>query len=148
MARSRLNLPELAGALALMSFGLFAVWKGFDYPIGTPRRLGAGALPVGLGIALVGFGIVLALQSSSFERIGRTISLRVLGTVVTALMIWALVVPLVGFVAGTILLVMVSSLADGRFRPVSTAVLALALAVAGLVIFVYGLRIPLPLGPL
>ena len=46
---------------------------------------------------MITFGVVIALQNLSFERVGKTVSLRVLGSVIGALVVWTITVPYVGF---------------------------------------------------
>lgn len=138
------NLPEMAGGVVLILIGLYAAWQGLDYSIGTLRKLGSGGLPVVLGIVLVGFGLVIVLQSARFERKEFRLPLRVMLAIMGALMAWALLVPHVGFIIGTFLLVFISSLAQKPFRIWTPLAISVALSALGSIVFIEGLKIPLP----
>lgn len=141
---ARVNVIEIGGALALAALGAFFVWKGLDYPLGSLRRLGPGALPVAMGVAMIGCGGVLMLVNATVDdEDPPAISMRVVASVTAALLAWTLLVPLFGFVVGTIVMVLISRLAHGPVKLLEPLTLAIVLSMAGYLIFVYGLRIPL-----
>jgi len=137
----------LAGAL-FIGLGIAAVYVARDYPLGTTMRMGPGYFPIVLGIllALSGIAVVargLTVRGESLSGFALGPLLLVLGAVAS----FAFTVERLGIIAAVALVVVVSSLASGRFRwfeVVGLAVLMTALAVG---LFTRALGLPFRLLP-
>lgn len=115
--------------------------------VGTPADMGPGFFPLVLGacLALCGVGMVLAAlpdrRASGHQPI---ISLRVVGVVIVAVASFALTVRPLGLVPAAFLLVVIAGFADPRSRLKMILPLALGLSVLSWLIFLVGLKMPLP----
>jgi len=143
VGRQLSNHAETIGGLALLAFGFLVVWKGSHYPLGSLNHLGAGAVPVGVGVVLCGFGLAIAVTSGETEGPAPQISLRIFVPVILGMLSWALIAPHFGMVPATIALVMISALAQKPVRLGTAALVALGLSAGGVLVFLQALRIPL-----
>lgn len=137
----------LAGLL-FVAFGVAAIWIGSHYTLGTAARMGPGYFPRILGILLVVLGLVLALRAIRLN--GPPLSrwhwrpvLIVLGSVA----LFGLVLNRAGLVVSTIFLIVAASAASREFRPRESVVAGVALAALVVAIFVYGIKLQLPVWP-
>ena len=64
---------DLVSGLFFLAIGVFALWIAWDYPLGSPQRMGTGAFPRILCWAMIGLGAVITFQSFviSGERLTR-----------------------------------------------------------------------------
>lgn len=153
---------DLAAAVMFAALGAAAVWVAADYPVGTLRRLGPGALPLGLGVLLmlVGAGIaaqvVLRLLRSPAGRRPPMLAwpgwparhvLRSTACVVGGLVLFALMIRPLGLFLATATLVFLSSRADSGTPLWGSAVLALAIPALSAAIFVWGIGLPIRVWP-
>jgi hypothetical protein len=137
---------DFMGGVLLIALGLgFAFYASAQYPIGELRRMGPGFFPVVLGYVLAGLGGLLLLSSLTgpIERMA-SFDWRPFITVILGLSAFALLVERTGMVASTIVLTFIVALGERVFRPVRTVLLSLALAVIGVVVFSWGLGLPIP----
>ena len=146
MARVR-NLRDLLAGLLFAAFGVVALVISRAYEIGAASRMGPGYFPRMLGLLLVVLGAVLALRgfwpSSEAQPGWRWRPLLVVLAGVASFT----VAPRLGLVAASLLLVFISSAASAEFRWKEALVSGAIQGGAAVVVFVYGLRIPLPIWP-
>jgi len=128
--------------------GIAAVYVARDYPLGTTMRMGPGYFPIVLGILLALSGIAIVVRGLTVR--GESLSGFALGPlllVLGAVALFAFTVERLGIIAAVALVVVVSSLASGRFRwfeVVGLSVLMTALAVG---LFTSALGLPFRLLP-
>ena len=116
----RVRAPkDFWSGLMFIGFAGVALVAARDYSLGSAVRMGPGYFPLLLGLVLACIGVMLF----------------------GALLEW------LGLVVVLVAAVVVSALASRQSRPVEVAALATALAVFSVAVFVYGLRLPLPLWP-
>ena len=147
MARVR-NLRDLLAGLLFAAFGVAALVISRAYEIGAASRMGPGYFPRMLGLLLVVLGAVLALRGfwpSSEAQPGWR--LRPLLVVLAGVASFTIAAPRLGLVAASLLLVFISSAASAEFRWKEALVSGAIQGGAAVVVFVYGLRIPLPIWP-
>lgn len=153
---------DLAAAAMFAGIGAAAVWLAADYPVGSLRRLGPGALPLGLGVLLMAVGAGLAVQvllrllrSPAGERPpliawpgwpGRQV-LRSILCVVGGLVLFALMIRPAGLFLATATLVLLSSRADSGTPLWGSVVLALVIPTLSAAIFVWGIGLPIRVWP-
>lgn len=122
------------------------------YAMGTPARMGPAFFPFWLGLIMIALGILIAFlgfrtqggEMARFPRFHWRPILLILGSVV----MFGIILRAVGMVVAGILLVLVSSLGNPegvKWR--STIFLAIGLVAFCAAVFVFGLKLPIPLCP-
>lgn len=124
---------------------VLALREGMSIPLGTARRMGPGYLPMLLGIVLMALSVLILLlpERRSEPEPETAFPLRGLLAVVGAMVAFALLLPIAGLFPAIVALVFVAALADPTARPLGTAVIAGALGLLSVAIFVWGLGLPL-----
>lgn len=157
-----MNRPyaPFAAAGALLVFGLLALWGSLQWPLGTLRLLGPGAMPAlaSLLIALPMAALVARMllrgvprsepDADALEPDARGGALRIAASI-AALLAYAWLMPLAGFLVTTValMLCLYGLAAQGRSLP--RALLAgFLVAVGAYVLFGLILNVPLPRGTL
>lgn len=149
MKRTTLRNPQDAVVAAIfIAIGLAGLAISLGYPMGTLLRMGPGYFPsiVFSGLAIV--GIIVGIGAVRFhgpklEPWNIWAVLSVLGAVV----VFALAVRPLGFLAAIVLAVVVSGLAHPPLRIGRLLMLGVGLAIAAALIFVVGLGLPIRLWP-
>lgn len=142
----RLDYVDLVAGALLIAFGAAVTYTSVThYPMGTPGRMGPGMFPAGLGVVLAVFGLILGLQA--LRRPGEKPNIRVFSPlfVLGGIAAFAAVIVPFGLIPAIVAVVVISSLADLRIRPVSLVISCVGLSLAAPFIFVFclGLQIPL-----
>jgi Tripartite tricarboxylate transporter TctB family len=134
--------------IMFLGFAAVAVLAAHGYTLGTPGRMGPGYFPMALGILLGLLGLVIAARSllNAQDRVDG-FKLRPLVFLVIAVCLFGISIERVGLVLTLIAVVAVAAFASRASRSVEIAALAAGLAVFSLAIFVYLLRLPLPVWP-
>lgn len=138
------DMNDIVGGTAIILLGLFvSIYAFTHYDLGTVVEMETGMVPTGLGVILVVLGIIITVPA--FFRDGKLPNLdwKQFFAVLASLSVFALAIERLGLVPAIFALVFIARLGDKEFRPVSTALLALALCAIVLGIFVYGLGMPL-----
>lgn len=142
----RRDFNDILSGGALVAFGLFVSFHAYThYAVGTITEMGPGMVPAGLGIVLAGLGIVIA--ASALFRAGALPRLewRPFLCVLCALAAFALLVERFGVIPAIYALVFIAMLGDDERRPVASFLLATALNVIVIGVFVLGLGLPFKL---
>ena len=137
------NGPEIIAAGVVTALGLGAVWVASDYPMGTLTRMGPGYVPIALGVILAVLGVTIAAGNRSAERVRLDASLRPFVFILGGILLWALIVDRLGFIAATAVLVVCCASVERGTTPISILALVAGLCAAGYLIFIEGLGIPL-----
>lgn len=137
---------DFIGGMMLTVLGLWVAWyAGETYNMGSLRRMGEGMFPVALGVILAGFGLAIAIPA--LFRPGP----RVYPPYFTALCVsagvagFAILVRPLGLIPAILAVVIISSIAELQFRPLSLAALCAALCGLAYLVFRVGLGLPLPM---
>ena len=135
---------DLIGGLLSVALGTFALVTASDYPMGTLLRMGPGLFPsvIAALIVLLGLALIAAAFRSRPSRSSGAISLRPVLMIGTGVVLFAVMLERWGLVPATLALVLVSSLAEPRWRPLRAAALAIAVTALVYVIFIVVLQIP------
>lgn len=141
---SRYNVKDIAGGLLLAVLGSYVLYSSFGFGIGTATRMGAGYLPMVLGLALLVIGLLVALPAlrvpASLPRLAWRPFLCVIGGMVG----FYLTVGWFGLVPAIWALVGISTLADREITAVGVLGLMAAVSVAAWLVFIVALGLPLP----
>jgi hypothetical protein len=122
------------------------------YAMGTPARMGPAFFPFWLGIIQIAFGVAISAvamrtkgdEESAFPRFHWRPILWVLGAVV----MFGVILKAVGMLIAGFLLVIVASIGNPEKTGwVGTLLLAVGLVAFCAAVFVWGLRLPIPLCP-
>ncbi|NYS26481.1 tripartite tricarboxylate transporter TctB family protein [Rhodobacteraceae bacterium 2376] len=153
---------DLLAAAMFVAIGAGAIWIALDYPLGSMRRLGPGALPMVLGVLLLASGAGLALQAilraqmdpqwrdQPLLKLPKLPSVHVVRStlcVVAGLGLFGLLVRPAGLFLATATLVLVSSRAEAGTPIIGSLALAVIIPAACVGIFVYGIGLPFRVWP-
>ena len=146
---------------ALIGFLFLVIAKGIKigdsvilagYAMGTPARMGPAFFPFWLGLILLSLGVLIAVmgwrekggEDSAFPTYHWKPILYVLGSVV----MFGLILKPVGMLIAGFLTVVVSSMGNPeKFHTRDVLILGVALVVFCALVFVWGLKLPIPLCP-
>jgi putative tricarboxylic transport membrane protein len=140
---------DRAVGLMLAATGAVIGLAAAKYERGVLRNIGPGFFPILIASVLAGLGLLVAIRHADgrFESTAADQSLVRLAAVPFAIVAFALLVESAGVPLAAMALVITSSCAraGGRWRDV--ALLALALSLLAVVIFVWALGVPLSVLP-
>jgi Tripartite tricarboxylate transporter TctB family len=134
---------DLIGGLLSIAFGLFAMAVASGYPMGSLLRMGPGFFPTMVAALIVLLGLVLTAAALRSRPAGPSadIRLRSVLAIGSGIALFALLLERAGLIPATLVLVLMSSLAESRWRLGRAAALAFAMAAAVYVIFIVILQI-------
>ena len=142
------NPKDFLAGLLFMAFGLAALVLSGDYTIGTAARMGAGYFPRVLGILLLGMGALLALRGFRASAEERPVwHWRPLFIILLSVGAFILVGERLGLVLASVILVLIASFASEEFNWKEALVSGAIQGIVAVVVFVYGLSLPLPVWP-
>ena len=147
MVRIR-NAQDLCCGLLFLAAATFFFVTGLDLPVGTAVRMGPGYTPrllCGL-IAVVGAILTVRGFSVDGERMEGW-GLRPLVFVLGSMLIFAFAIERLGLVITVGMVVVFSSFSMPGARPVELGIVAAAMAAMCSAIFVFGLKLLIPLWP-
>lgn len=145
MQSTKRNLIAIAVGSIIVIIGLAAIWIAQDYRLGTLTRMGPGFFPIVIGILVVVFGGAAVLGDINAEKPEADFKFRPVIAICAGMLAWTLLIDSYGILPSTFALIGISSLARSPFRPWSTLALCVGLCMAGYLVFVVGLGMPLTL---
>lgn len=134
--------------LMFVAFAAVALLSARGYSLGSAGKMGPGYFPLLLGIVLALIGIILIARSFAVagERVSQ-LKILPLAIVALAVCLFAVSIETLGVVVALFLVTVISARASREFRVVESGLLAAVLAAFAVGVFVYGLRLPLPVWP-
>lgn len=141
--RRTINYWEIGAAAMLLLLGLFMVVKGFEYPFGTMVRIGPGFFPVLTGGALILLAAATMFEVRHADTSPPDVPLRPLACIMTALVLFALLVGRAGLVPATFVLVFLSAAGERSVNWIRTALVAVAMSCIGWLLFVLAFNLPI-----
>jgi hypothetical protein len=152
MTKSRMVRKDHVAAVLLIAMGIAILVIGFRYRMGTLVHMGAGFIPVVLGILMTAVGLVvglLATTGTAEEKAAQALpdppDLRGGLCILGAVGVFVLLGAYGGLVPATFGSVFVAAMGDRNNTWKTSLLLALAMVVFGVIVFHYGLRVQLPL---
>jgi putative tricarboxylic transport membrane protein len=148
-AQKRIRNPQdFFGGLALVAFALFALWAGSDLPgsrgfafgPGTAPRIFAGLLVL-VGAAIVILGLIT--DGPPLEKYGFRGPVLFLASVV----FFAATIRPLGLVITAFVTIMIAAGATNEVRWLQSLIWAVILTIFCVLLFIYGLKLPLQLWP-
>jgi len=130
-------------------FGLAAVIIGQEYPMGTAGKMGPAYFPIILASLLILVGGVGIVRSFLVDGVKiEKFYLKELAIVLSAVLLFGVLVRGAGLVPSVIVLIMLSAYASPKFKLGQNLLLAIGLAGFSALVFVKLLGLPMPiLGP-
>jgi putative tricarboxylic transport membrane protein len=127
-------------------FGLAAVLIGRDYSMGSAGRMGPAYFPTILGSLLALAGVASVIRSM-FRR-GQAIepfAMKNVAVITLSVILFGVLLRGAGLAIAVIVMVMVSACASGKFKVLPFLALGAGMAVFGVLVFVTGLGLPMPI---
>lgn len=131
-----------AGGALLLAMAAFFVAGGLQLDLGTPRRMGPGFFPIGVGAILAVLALGIIFTAIRGEEHPARPQWAACIAIVGGLGVFALVVPALGLLPAAFLCVLVTSLPDHRLPFTSKLILAAGVAALVWLVFIVGLRLP------
>jgi hypothetical protein len=154
---------DLVGAALMIVVGIVVVFFGVGYRMGTLTNMGAGYVPVVLGTLMILMGLLIgvtgyagrhrAAPASAMSEVGKIpsapgegpVQWRGWGCILGGVAAFVLAGEHLGLVAAIFLTVFIAALGDRANSLRDCLLLALAMTVAGVLIFSVGLKLTFPL---
>lgn len=138
-----------AGGL-MMLIGLVAIMEGRNYNLGTLRQMGPGFFPIALGVLLVFLGILIVATSAASNpaddpTVARAPEWRGWFCILAGPVLFIVFGKYGGMIPAIFVCVFVSALGDRTATLKTSAILAAAVTVFGVLLFSYLLKVPMPL---
>ena len=131
-----------------IAFAATALLAARGYSLGAAGKMGPGYFPVMLGSVLALIGLILVVRSFVIDGDAITrIQILPLGIIAAAVVLFGVLLQPLGLVLSLALVTVVSAFASRESKPLEVAALTCVLAAFAAGVFVYGLRLPLPLWP-
>jgi hypothetical protein len=144
----RLNVPDLAFGVFLVALGALAFGLASDLTVGTAASMGPGYVPRGLSILIMVYGIVLGVRAAFTGREPfPAVAWRPLILISASVALFGILLPVAGLAVTSIVVVVCAGFAAYDVRLRENAILALALAIFAVVLFVTVLGLPIPVWP-
>jgi hypothetical protein len=142
----RIRSPQdIGAAVVFMAIGLAGIYFGSDLRFGSAGNMGPGFFPVILSWLIFAIGVIVGFKGLSIEGPSiEPVQLRPILVVVSAILIFGLVVERLGLAITAALLTILAGFARRDVNLVETLLLAAGLALFSVLLFVYGLSQPFP----
>jgi putative tricarboxylic transport membrane protein len=134
--------------IMFIAFAAVALWAARGYSLGSAGHMGPGYFPMLLGSVLALLGLILVGRSLvvAGEPVTR-VHILPLAVIAIGVCLFGVLIERLGLVVALVAATLVTALASREQRPIELVALALVLAVFSVGIFVYALRLPLPVWP-
>ncbi len=137
--------------LMFIVMGIGFAWGATAYNFGNSARPGPGYFPFGLGILLAILGSALLFESLTIEtEDGEPIGAwgwKPLAVITGSVVLFGVLLPRVGMIITLPILVVVAAWAGDEFHWKDAVINAALLTVGSWFIFIYGLKLTIPLWP-
>lgn len=140
---SKVNVWETCVALAITAMGLFLCYTASGYQFGNMTDIGPGYFPVILSALAVIAGCATLISVFRSDVPTPQIPWRVVFFVLSGVIAWTLLVERFGIIPASMALIVLTSLANEKPRPLTIAITSVVAAIGAFLIFVEGLGIPL-----
>lgn len=144
------NEKDFWSGVMFIAFGLFFALFALKYDFGTAQRMGPAYFPSVLGGILVLLGIVIgagALARESADGKVEKFHFFEVAWVLGAVVVYALLLKPAGVLVAMFALVAASSYASHEFRWKEAVILSIVMAIVTWVVFIYGLKLTIPVLP-
>jgi hypothetical protein len=142
------NPRDFWSGVMFVAFGGAGIWLARAFPYGTAARMGPAYFPTVVGGLLAAFGFFIALRGLAVdgESVGR-FHFKTLLPILTSITLFGLALEHIGLFGAVFILVVLASLGGHEFRLRETLLVAAGLAIGTVLIFVYALKLQIPIWP-
>jgi Tripartite tricarboxylate transporter TctB family len=141
-----LRSPDGQSGLFFTAFGIVVAVLAFQYPLGTPARMGPGFFPFWLGILLTVSGGLVIVQALRAEPVRiAPLEWRSAAVITLAIVISASLLLTAGLLVAIPALVIISAFAGRTFKLLPVLITAAVLTAMAYAIFILGLDLRIPL---
>ena len=144
------NPRDFWAGVMFLAIGAMFAGIAITYKLGTAARMGPGYFPFYLGLILVVLGFFILLGALKTKNAGPSVEKFHWGPIFWVLMpivVFGVLLKVLGMIVSGVVLVVVSSLASHEFRLKPVLLLAIGLVIFCSLVFVTGLKLPIPLCP-
>jgi len=139
---------NLIAASIVFLFGIAVIVEAIGHDMGTMLRIGPGFFPMALGVGLLFIGVAIVFDPHKpDDDDGVRISWRQMLCIAVGIVAFALLIEPAGLVPAAAALIGTSALANPASKLKTTIALAILLPLVLGVVFVYGLKMPIDMGP-
>lgn len=140
--------PDLLASAIFVGLGGLVLWSTHDLEVGSAAMMGPGYMPLMIGALVILLGLVVGLVGllKRSEPIG-TVQLRPLMILLASVGGFALAAEFAGFVIAAAGLIIFGSMADREWRLREAIISSVVLTLFGLLVFIFGLDVQMPVGP-
>jgi uncharacterized membrane protein len=144
------NQRDFGAGIMYMVIGLFFAIVATRYNMGTAAKMGPGYFPFYLGLLMVLLGLLVLVRSmgakATIEAIPK-FNWKIIAQITGAVVLYALLLPRMGFLVAVVVLVLVSASASKDFTWKGSLLNATFLVIFTYSVFVVGLKLQFPLLP-
>jgi hypothetical protein len=137
--------------LMFVVVGLGFAWGATAYNFGASARPGPGYFPFGLGLLLAALGAVVLFKALTIETEGGDplgpVAWRPLLVIVGSVVVFGITLPRLGMYIALPMLVVMSAFAGDEFHWKDALINAAVLTAFSWIVFIYGLKLTIPLLP-
>lgn len=145
------NFKDFYAGLMFTLFGTAFLWGATRYSMGAAAKMGPGYFPLILGGLLTLLGVIILIQSLVVEaadgEVGLLVIVKPAILVFGSIAAFALLLRPAGLVVAIFEIILVSSFASHEARFKESVISAVVLCIVSLAIFVYGLKLQIPVWP-
>jgi hypothetical protein len=144
------NRRDFYAGIMFFLFGVAFLAFSMEYQMGTAAKMGPAYFPAVLGGLLALLGAIIIFGSADKKAMNLTVEkfdLGLSGYVLVSIVLFAVTLNYLGFVAALVVLIFVSSRASHEFSWRDTLISMVVLAIASYLIFIKGLQLQLPVWP-
>jgi hypothetical protein len=145
----KINLRDLLAGLIFIAIGAFFAIGAGELEIGTALRMGPGYFPLVLACVLMALGLIIAGRSLvAGNALVGALPWRGMALILSAPAVFGLTVRGLGLVPALVVAVLIATFASQRANLLFASLLTLGLTLFCVLVFSYGLGLPLRLfGP-
>jgi uncharacterized membrane protein len=144
------NQRDFGAGIMYMVIGLFFTIVATQYPMGTAAKMGPGYFPFWLGILMTLIGLLVLIKSMGAKAAIESIpkfNWKIITQITGSVVLYALLLPRMGFLVAIVVLVLVSASASKEFTWKGSLINAAFLVTFTYSVFVVGLKLQFPLLP-
>lgn len=144
------NQRDFGAGIMYMVIGLFFTIVATQYPMGTAAKMGPGYFPFWLGILMTLIGLLVLVKSMGAKAAIESIpkfNWKIIAQITGSVVLYALLLPRMGFLVAVVVLVLVSAGASKEFTWKGSLINAAFLVTFTYSVFVVGLKLQFPLLP-
>ena len=137
-------------SFAMIAYGIKAIPFMQGYAMGVPARMGPAFFPFYLGMILFVLGVIIAV--GGFRHTGPDETFpkfhwRPIFFILGAVLLFGIILKPLGMLLSGIILVVLAGFGSATFSLKRSLILAVCLVIFCALVFVYGLKLPIPLCP-